>query len=275
MFDGFEWQLVAELLLLGCATGFLAGLLGVGGGMLMVPFMTFMVSHHGVDTALAVKMAIATSMATIMFTSLSSVRAHNSRRAIRWDIVRTLAPGITVMALLTGAFVYPWVKGTALAAIFALFVSVSATQMLMNKAPRSTRRLPGTPGRLLAGGVIGTVSGLVGAGGGFVSVPFMTWCNVPMHNAVATSAALGFPIALASTLGNVIGGWSVANPLPGGIGYLWVPALLVISTASVTFAPLGAKVTHAIDTVALKRVFALMLYALAAYMLGKAFFDAG
>ena len=126
MVIGLEWQLVAELLLLGCMTGFLAGLLGVGGGMLMVPFMTFLVSHHGVDTALAVKMAIATSMATIMFTSLSSVRAHNSRRAIRWDLVRTLAPGITVMALLTGAFVYPLVNGTSLAVMFALFVTLSS-----------------------------------------------------------------------------------------------------------------------------------------------------
>jgi uncharacterized membrane protein YfcA len=271
MVIGLEWQLVAELLLLGCMTGFLAGLLGVGGGMLMVPFMTFLVSHHGVDTALAVKMAIATSMATIMFTSLSSVRAHNSRRAIRWDLVRTLAPGITVMALLTGAFIYPLVNGTALAAMFALFVGFSATRMMMNTKPTASRGLPGTTGRFVAGGIIGSVSGLVGAGGGFISVPFMTWCNVPMHNAVATSAALGFPIALASTLGNVIGGWSVANPLPGGVGYLWRPALAVIATASVTFAPLGARVAHAMNVAQLKRIFALMLYALAAYMLYKAF----
>ncbi len=270
MVVGLDWQLVAELLLLGCATGFLAGLLGVGGGMLMVPFMTLMLAHHGITTALAVKMAIATSMATIMFTSLSSIRAHNSRRAIRWDIVRTLAPGITLMALLTGAFIYPLVKGAALALIFALLVGFSATQMLVNKKPKPTRQLPGSAGRLVAGGVIGTVSGLVGAGGGFISVPFMTWCNVPIHNAVATSAALGFPIALASTLGNVIGGWSVANPLPGGVGYLWLPALAVIVTASMLFAPLGARAAHAMNMAHLKRVFALMLYALAAYMLYKA-----
>jgi uncharacterized membrane protein YfcA len=130
--------------------------------------------------------------------------------------------------------------------------------------------MPGTAGRLAAGGVIGTVSGLVGAGGGFISVPFMTWCNIPMHNAVATSAALGFPIAIASTLGNVIGGWSVVNPLPGGFGYLWLPALLVIATASVLLAPLGARAAHAMEVRQLKRAFGVMLYMLAAYMLFKA-----
>jgi len=239
--------------------------------MLMAPFMTLMLTQQGMDTAFAVKVAVATSMATIVFTSLSSIRAHHSRKAIRWDLVRTLAPGIVVAALLVGAFIYPLVKGAALALLFALLVGFSATQMLVNRKPKASRELPGTAGRLVAGGVIGAVSGLVGAGGGFISVPFMTWCNVPIHHAVATSAALGFPIAAARTLGNLIGGWSLANPLPGSVGYLWLPALAVIATTSVLFAPLGARVAHAMDVGKLKRVFALMLYALAAYMLHKAF----
>jgi uncharacterized membrane protein YfcA len=266
----FEWTLVVELLVLGCFTGFLAGLLGIGGGMLLVPFMTFILPQGGLDTALAVKTAIATSMATIMFTSLSSIRAHHRRGAIRWDIVRTMAPGITVMALLTGAFIYPHIKGAALALFFALFVGFSATQMILNKQPHPHRTLPGSGGRFVAGGAIGTLSGLVGAGGGFISVPFMSWCNVPMHNAVATSAALGFPIALASTAGNVIGGWPVHNPLPGAMGYLWLPGLAVIACVSVLLAPLGAKAAHAMNVKQLKRIFALMLHGLAAYMLYKA-----
>jgi uncharacterized membrane protein YfcA len=130
--------------------------------------------------------------------------------------------------------------------------------------------MPGTAGRFAAGGGIGFVSGLVGAGGGFISVPFMTWCNVPMHNAVATSAALGFPIALANTVGYVIGGWSEPSVLPGSFGYLWLPALGVIAMTSVLFAPMGARAAHALNVQQLKRVFALMLYLLAGYMLYKA-----
>ena len=261
---------VAELLLLGTATGFLAGLLGIGGGMVMVPFLTLILSHRGVAGDLAVKMAIATSMATILFTSLSSVRAHHRRGAVRWDIVRTMAPGIVMGGLAAGAGVFALVKGQALALFFALFVGFSATQMLLDKKPKPTRQLPGPAGQAAAGGGIGFVSGLVGAGGGFISVPFMTWCNVPIHSAVATSAALGFPIALANTAGYVVGGWSLPPPLPGTLGYLYLPALAVIAVASVLMAPVGARMAHAMDVRQLKRVFALMLYALAGYMLWRA-----
>ena len=265
-----DWTLVAELLALGCFTGFLAGLLGIGGGMLMVPFITLLLSAHGVAAVLSVKMAIATSMTTILFTSISSVRAHHRRGAVRWDLVRTLAPGIVAGGLLAGAGVFTLLKGTTLALVFAVFVAFSATQMLLNKKPHASRQMPGTAGRFAAGGGIGFVSGLVGAGGGFISVPFMTWCNVPMHNAVATSAALGFPIALANTVGYVIGGWSQPSALPGAFGYLWLPALAVIAAASVLSAPKGAKAAHAMNVQQLKRVFAVMLYMLAMYMLYQA-----
>ncbi|TSE34843.1 Sulfite exporter TauE/SafE [Tepidimonas fonticaldi] len=265
-----EFQLIAELLLLGSCTGFLAGLLGIGGGMLLVPFMTFILSHRGVPDGLAVKMAIATSMATILFTSVSSVRAHHKRGAVRWDIVRGLAPGIVIGGLLAGAGVFAVLKGQWLALVFAAFVGFSATQMLLDKKPAPARQMPGMAGQWAAGGGIGFISGLVGAGGGFVSVPFMTWCNVAMHNAVATSAALGFPIALANTVGYVVGGWSLPAPLPGVLGYLYLPALAVIASASVLTAPFGARVAHAMNVRQLKRVFALLLYVLAAYMLYKA-----
>ena len=271
MILGLGWPLILQLLVLGCFTGFLAGLLGIGGGMLLVPFMTLILSAQGVPAVLAVKMAIATSMATILFTSISSVRAHHQRGAVRWDIVKTLAPGIVAGGLVSGAGVFALLKGTTLALVFALFVGFSATQMLLNKKPEPSRQLPGPAGRFAAGGVIGFISGLVGAGGGFVSVPFMTWCNVSMHNAVATSAALGFPIALANTAGYVIGGWNLPSPLPGSLGYLWLPALAVIAVASVSFAPLGAKAAHAMNVAQLKRAFAVTLYGLAAYMLYKAF----
>jgi uncharacterized membrane protein YfcA len=264
-----EWQLIAELLALGCCTGFLAGLLGVGGGMMLVPFVTLILSNRGVAPALAVKMAIATSMATILFTSLSSVRAHHRHGAVRWDLVAGLAPGIVAVSLATGAWIFPLVKGAVLAHFFALFVGVSATQMMLDRKPRPSRQMPGPAGRVVAGGVIGLLSGLVGAGGAFISVPFMSWCNVPIRNAVATSAALGFPIALASTAGNLIGGRDTVAPLPGSFGFLYLPALLVLATASVLMAPLGARTAHRMDVGRLKRIFAMLLFGLAAYMTFK------
>ena len=261
--------LIVELGVLGLATGFLAGLLGIGGGLVLVPFMTYILGSQHVAPDLAVKMAIATSMATIMFTSISSVRAHHKRGAVRWDIVRRLAPGIVLGGFIASLGVFALLKGSFLAIFFALFVSFSAVQMFLDKKPPATRQMPSGGGQVAAGGVIGFLSGLVGAGGGFVSVPFMTWCNVPIHNAVATSAALGFPIALANVVGYVIAGQSVGNLPAGSLGYIWLPALAVIATCSVLTAPLGAKAAHNLPVKQLKRVFASLLFGLAAYMLWK------
>ena len=264
-----EPLLIAELAALGLCTGFLAGLLGIGGGMLMVPFITIIMGQRGVPADLAVKIAIATSMATIIFTSISSVRAHHKRGAVRWDIVQRLSPGIVIGSLVGSLGVFALLKGTALAILFALFVGFSATQMFLDRKPKPTRQIPGTAGQLGAGGVIGFVSGLVGAGGGFISVPFMTWCNVAIHNAVATSAALGFPIAVANVVGYVVSGQSVANLPPHSFGYIWLPALGVIALFSVLTAPLGARAAHSLPVKKLKRVFASILYVLAAYMFWK------
>ena len=261
--------LIAELAALGLGTGFLAGLLGIGGGMLMVPFITIIMGHRGAPADLSVKMAIATSMATIIFTSVSSVRAHHKRGAVRWDIVRRLAPGIVIGSLVGSLGVFSLLKGTALAIFFALFVGFSATQMFLDKKPAASRQMPGTGGQLAAGGAIGFISGLVGAGGGFISVPFMTWCNISIHNAVATSAALGFPIAVANVLGYAVSGQSVQGLPAGSFGYIWLPALAVIALCSVLTAPLGAKAAHSLPVAKLKRVFASILYMLAAYMLWK------
>lgn len=263
--------LVAELLLLGTVTGFLAGLLGVGGGMMMVPFLTLILSNRGVASGMAVKMAIATSMATILFTSLSSLRAHHRHGAVRWPLVRGLAPGIVLGGVVAGAGVFALVKGQALAVVFGVFVAFSALQMLRGGSPAPHRQMPGLGGQIASGGVIGLVSGLVGAGGAFLSVPFMVWCNVPMRHAVGTASALGFPIALSATAGYVIGGWSLAPALPGAFGFLYLPALLTIAAASVLMAPLGARTAHRIAVASLRRVFALMLLALAATMLWRVF----
>ena len=264
-----EPLLIVELALLGLCTGFLAGLLGIGGGMIMVPFLTIILGGRGVAPDLAVKMAIATSMATIIFTSLSSVRAHHKRGSVRWDIVKLLAPGIVLGAGLASLGVFALLKGAWLALLFAAFVAFSASQMLLNKKPQAARTLPGSAGLLGAGSVIGFLSGLVGAGGGFVSVPFMTWCNVAIHNAVATSAGLGFPIALANVVGYVVSGQRVDDLPAASLGYVYLPALLVIAVASVLMAPQGVRAAHALPVQSLKRVFASVLYLLAAYMLYK------
>jgi uncharacterized membrane protein YfcA len=263
--------LAAELVALGICTGFLAGMLGVGGGMMQVPFLSFILSKKGVPAGLSIKMAIATSMATIVFTSLSSLRAHHRRGAVRWDLVRGLAPGIVAGGLMAGAGVFALIKGPELALFFALFISFSAFQMLLDRKPAPSRQVPGAPGLWAAGSAIGLLSGMVGAGGAFIASPFMTWCNVPMHNVVATSAALGFPVALASTLGYLVSGASLPAALPGAFGYLYLPALFIVSLASVSLAPLGARAAHAMNVVQLKRRFAFVLFALAFYMSYKAF----
>ena len=268
--SGLGWQIIIELLLLGSITGFLAGLLGIGGGMLMVPFVTLLLSSKAVAPQYVVKMAVATSLATILFTSISSVRAHHQRGAVRWDVARLLAPGIVLGSLL-GAQIAKALPSQVLALLFAVFISSSATRTFLKKAPKPTRQLPGAAGMLGAGGVIGTLAALVGAGGAFVSVPFMTARNVPIHNAVATSAALGMPIALGGTVGYIVAGWSLPDMPAGTLGFIYVPALLTIAAASVLTAPLGARAAHRLNVEQLQRAFAVLLYALAAYMACKAF----
>jgi uncharacterized membrane protein YfcA len=254
---------------MGTVTGYLAGLLGIGGGMIQVPFLTTLLAERGVPSELALKTAIATAMASIAFTSLSSVRAHHARAAVRWDVARAMAPGIVVGGLVAGAGAFALIKGPALGLVFALFVGYSATQMLIDRKPKPARRLPGAAVQAAVGSAIGALSSLVGAGGAFISVPFMTWCNVPIHHAVGTAAALGFPIALASTLGYVIAGWGLPPTLPGAVGFLYLPALAVVAAASVLMAPLGARTAHAMDVRRFKRLFSLLLYGVAAYMVWR------
>jgi uncharacterized protein len=261
-----EPLLILELALLGTCTGFLAGLLGIGGGMLMVPFLTFILSSKGFPQDYTVKMAVATSLATICFTSLSSVRAHHQRGAVLWNVARLLAPGILVGSLF-GAQIAVSLPGKMLSVLFALFVGFSATQMFLDRKPKPTRTLPKGPGMFAMGGLIGMLSSVVGAGGAFISVPFMTWCNVKIHNAVGTSSALGFPIALAGTLGYAWAGFGMPQMPPGSVGYIYLPALVIISIASMAMAPLGARTAHRMDIRPLKKVFAAVLYGLAAYFL--------
>ncbi len=232
----------------------------------MVPVLTYLLTGLGIAAELGVKMAIATSMSAILFTSISSILAHQKRGAVRWDIVKHLAPGIVFGSLISSAGAFALIKGSWLALFFSLFVTFSATQMFLDKKPKASRTMPGAVGKFSAGGVIGFLSGLVGAGGGFISVPFMTWCNVAIHNAVATSAALGFPIAIANVAGYIVSGQGIAERPPNSIGYVWLLGLVVVAAFSVLTAPFGAKAAHALPVKKLKRTFACILYLVAAYM---------
>ncbi len=226
---------------------------------------------YGIPRELVVHAAIATSMATIVFTSVSSMRAHHKRGAILWNIVLVMAPGMIVGGLLSGGAVFSYLSGVWLSIIFAVFVGYSGFRMLNGKPPAASRRMPGTPVTAGVGVGIGFASGLLGAGGGFLSVPFMTRSNISVHNAVATSAALGFFIAVANSAGYIYSGFNEVGGQEGMLGYIYWPALVVLSAMSMLTAPYGARCAHRLPVATLKRVFACLLFGLAVYMLYEAY----
>jgi uncharacterized membrane protein YfcA len=253
-------------LLMGGVAGVLAGLLGIGGGLVVVPMLVFVFPGQGVDGSIQMQMALGTSMATIMFTAISSLKAHHARGAVRWDVVRRIAPGIVLGtflgAMLVSRMPTSWLKG-----IFVIFLYYVSLQMLLNKKPKPNRTLPGPAGMFGVGCGIGGMSSLVGIGGGTLSVPFMTWCNLPFHTVIGTSAAIGLPIAVAGTAGYITGGWGHGLLPPLSLGFVYLPAFLGIVAASVLTAPLGAKLAHSLPVDRLKRVFAFLLMIVATRML--------
>lgn len=265
---GFPWHFFAELAGLGAIGGLLAGLLGVGGGMILVPFTTLLLEARGVPGTLTLKMAVGTSLATICFTALSSVRAHRARGAVRGDVVVGLAPGIVVGAM-AGAQLAKALPPAALGAAFGVFLLFAATQMLFELRPAPAHGLPGRWAMAGVGGTIGLLSALVGAGGAFLSVPFMVWRNVTMHQAVGTASALGLPIALAGAFGFVVAGWSAPGLPAGALGFVYLPALAALAGASIVTAPFGAALAHRLNVRQLRRIFAFMLYAVGLAMLSR------
>ncbi|MEZ2721487.1 sulfite exporter TauE/SafE family protein [Paenalcaligenes hominis] len=255
------------LALLGTFVGFAAGLLGIGGGMILVPFLNLLLPLLGVPAEIAVHVAIATAMATIIFTSLSSVKAHQAHGAIRWDVVKLMVPGLLIGGLLSGGAVFAYINGLVLAIIFALFVVYSALKMFKNSPPPVGVGLP-APWKVTGfGGVVGFISGLLGAGGGFLSVPFLVRANISMPKAIATSAALGFFIAIANGVGYVWAGSQYTDIAQGLIGFVYWPALVVLTVCSMVSAPFGARMAHRLPVKTLKRLFATMLLILAVQML--------
>jgi uncharacterized membrane protein YfcA len=253
-------------LALGAFAGLMAGLLGVGGGLIIVPVLAGIFQHQQMSAAVIMHLAIGTSLATIVVTSVSSVRAHHQRGAVLWPVVWRLTPGIVIGAWL-GAAVADALPSAVLSKIFAVFVLVVAAQMAFGAKPAPHRELPGAPGMLATGGVIGAVSAIVGIGGGSLTVPFLTWCNTPMRQAVATSAACGLPIALAGAIGFIVTGLNAAELPAWSLGYVYGPALVGVAFASMLSAPLGAKLAHTLPAEVLKKVFAVFLTLIGVRML--------
>jgi uncharacterized membrane protein YfcA len=259
-----DWWYV--YLAIGAGVGFLAGLLGIGGGMVTVPVLVFVFSAKGFAPEHLMHVSLATAMATIAFTSISSVRAHHLHGSVDWRVARIMAPGI-----LAGAFGASLVAGTIptwpLAAIFTALLFYAALQMLIEIKPSASRALPGAAGMFAAGGAIGAISSLLAAGGAFLTIPFLTRCHVPVRRAIGTAAANGFPIAVAGTAGYVVQGLRVPGLPAGSLGYVYLPALALIVGVSVFTAPLGARLAHRLPVKRLRNVFAFVMFLLGVRML--------
>ena len=262
----FLSQEILIYMLTGTVVGFLAGLLGIGGGLVIVPVLSSVLLIYVGAEAPVVHMAIATSLATIAITSLSSVRAHHQHGAVRWDIFSKLGIGVLI-----GAFIGGWVSqyfdSRTLAIIFGILEVFIAINMLMAKKPNPSRELPGPMANTLVGVLIGKLSSIVGIGGGTLTTPYLVWNNVSMHQAIATSTAVSLPVAIAGSIGYVLAGMD-AHHLPAySTGYLYWPAFFGIVVMSVLTAPIGAKMAHRLPVKPLKRFFAVFLLILAAKML--------
>lgn len=251
---------------LGAVAGLFAGLLGIGGGIVMVPALALLFAAQGFPATHLMHLALGTAMATIIFTSLASLRAHHARDAVLWPVVKRLSAGIVIGALL-GAQLAAQLPTRPLAIIFTIFMTYVAAQLLLDRKPRPSRELPGPLGLFGTGVGIGGLSALVSIGGGSLVVPFLVACNVRMHQAIGTSAATGLPIALAGTAGYILAAHGAGDLPAGSFGFIHLPALIGTAGASVLFAPLGAKLAHRLPVAALKKIFAGVILLLLAKML--------
>jgi len=251
---------------IGALVGFAAGLLGIGGGVVLVPLLVWVFTSHGLPAEHVLHLALGTGLAAMIFTSISSMRAHHSRGAVDWKVARAMSPG-----MLAGSFIAALIAGLIptrpLAVGFTLLVFYAATQILLDLKPPGSRDLPGPVGLFSAGAVIGAVSSLLAAGGAFMTIPFLAWCKVPLRRAIGTAAANGLPIAIAGTAGYIVNGLR-ATGVPGpSIGYVYLPALAFVVITSMLAAPLGARLAHSLPVKRLRTIFAVLLYFFAARML--------
>lgn len=266
MFIELSLQIIAIYILTGVLAGVIGGMLGLGGGIIIVPVLHFVFLQQGFPASVLMHLAVTTSLATIMVTSFSATYTHHKKGAVLWPVVNRFAPGIVIGAGL-GALIADALTSDFLRITFAVFEILLAIQIWFDLKPKAQLTLPKTPAMICSGTAIGLFSTLLGIGGGSLTVPFLLWCNVNIRNAVAVSSACGFPIAVAGTTALIIAGWD--NPaLPANaMSYLYWPAALIIIAMTVFFAPLGAHLAHYLPVNTLKRTFSLLLLIVGVRML--------
>ncbi len=245
-------------LMVGAVAGLLAGLFGIGGGMVIVPALVIAFEAQNVDPSVLTHLAVGTSLATIVFTSISSIRTHHAKGGVDWPTFKQISVGIVIGSAL-GVVTVNQISGASLQKIIGCFALFAAAQMAFQLSPKPTRELPGKIGLGIAGTLIGWASAIFGIGGGTLSVPYLTWCNVQVRRAVGTAAAIGFPIAIIAAITNVIVGWGQAGLPEWTTGYIYWPAFIGIVMTSVFFAQQGAKLAHKLPPLVLKRIFAVLL----------------
>lgn len=253
-------------LALGAFVGFFSGLLGIGGGAAIVPVLAFIFAAKGFPQTAVVHLALGTGMATMVFTAASSAVSHHRHGAVNWSILRIFAPGI-IAGTFGGALLAGVLDLRLLSVLFTALIYYLATRMLLDRRTANGRPMPGTGGALLAAGGIGLMSSLTATGGAALVVAFLARRNVRVHEAIGTAAAVSWPLAVFGTAGYVLSGVSVSDLPPYSIGYVYVPAVIAIAAASMLMAPVGARLAHRTPGKTLRKVFALVLFALATSML--------
>ncbi|MEE4361387.1 MAG: sulfite exporter TauE/SafE family protein [Pseudomonadales bacterium] len=264
----FDPVLLAVCALVGAIAGFLGGLLGIGGGVIIVPALLLLFDARGFPTDLAPTMAVATSLATIVFTSLSAARAQRRRGAVDWALVRRWTPGLLLGSLASG-IVARALPGTSLKLFIGIFLATAAVVMLARWRPQPQRVHPARAGSALISTAAGLVSGLAGIGGGNVIVPTLAFFNIPIQRAAATSSTLGVPISVAGTLGFALAGLDAVGRPPGSIGFIYAPAALSIALVAFLLAPAGVALAHRLPAEWLRRIFGVLLLTVSARILGS------
>lgn len=261
---------VVTFLFLGSIVGVMAGLLGIGGGGIMVPILTTIFLLQGIAVENVVHLALGTSMASIIVTSISSLRAHNQKAAVNWNIVKRMAPAVILGSFLA-TFIVSNISAFYLAIFFSIFMAYISLQMFLDIKPTPNRKLnteSTSPSLLFAGTGIGTISAMVSIGGGSLTVPYLTWYNISIKKAIGTSAAIGLPISIAGTAGYIFNGFDMKyDDVAYTLGYVYLPAVGLISIASYFTAPFGVKLAHKCKVSTLKKVFSVLLIVLSLKML--------